>query len=374
MIGKSAGTGVRASVPLLDSRRMRYTRRPLCSALVAVLAALVVAACGGSSGNPQQARTVLREAFTGAQPINSGKLAVRLAVTPTGSKTLAGPLGLDFGGPFQSLGPGKVPKSDFTIDLNALGHSGSMGVISTGTKGYVSLQGSNYQLPQSEFRQLGASLAQVTSSGGGSQHGLLARLGINPLEWVRNPTIAGSANLGGAQTTHVHAGVDLRRFLQDIDRVVHRAPSLGSTRLGSGISRQALGRIVREVRKPTLDVWAGKSDHLLRKLEINFGLPVSGSVSTLLGGLRAAHVLLMISYSDLNQPQTITAPASTQPFSRFTAKVQGLLQGLGSLSGGIPQTGGSTPSSGNLQLYSQCIQKAGSDVAKMQRCAAILNK
>ncbi len=141
--------------PLLDSRRMRNPKRLFGSALIAVAAVLLVAACGSSGGNPQQARAVLREAFKGAQPINSGKLAVRLAVTPSGSKTLAAPLELDFGGPFQSLGPGKVPKSDFTIALSALGRSGSMGVISTGTKGYVSLQGSNYQLPQSEFGSWG---------------------------------------------------------------------------------------------------------------------------------------------------------------------------------------------------------------------------
>ncbi len=356
---------------------MRNTKRLLCSALIAVLAGLLVGACGGSGGSggsPQQANAVLREAFKGAQPINSGKLAVKLALTPSGSKTLSSPLGLEFGGPFQSLGAGKVPKSDFTIDLNALGRSGSMSVISTGTKGYVSLQGSNYQLPASEFRQLGASLAQVTSSGGGSHHGLLGRLGIDPLGWVRNATIAGSANVGGAQTTHVHGDVNVRRFLQDINTVVHKAPSLGSTRLGSGVSSAALGRITGEVRNPTLDVWVGKSDHLLRRLEINFGLPVSSTYSTALGGLHSAHVQLMLAYSDLNQPQTITAPASAKPFTQFTAKVRGLLQGLISASPGASQGSSSTPSSGKLQRYSNCIQQAGSDVGKMQRCASILNK
>ncbi len=83
----------------------------------------------------------------------------------------------------------------------------------------------------------------------------------------------------------------------------------------------------------------------------------------------------MVAYSDLNQPQTITAPSSSKPFTQFTARIQGLLQGLGSLTGGgTSQSGGSTPSSGKLQRYSQCIQKAGSDVSKMQRCASILNK
>ena len=92
-----------------------------------------------------------------------------MAVTPAGSKTLNGPIELSFGGPFEALGSGEAPKSNFTIRLSAFGRSGSLGVVSTGTKGYVILQGTSYRLPQSTFRQFESSLGPVTNSGGNAE-------------------------------------------------------------------------------------------------------------------------------------------------------------------------------------------------------------
>jgi hypothetical protein len=349
--------------------------KQIVSALLAVaFAAFVLAACGGGGGSPQQARTLLRETFKGAHQVNSGKLTLRLAVAGSGSKTLRGPVSLTFGGPFQSQGNGQLPKSDFTINLSFLGRTATLGVISTGTNGYVTLQGTNYQLPSSTFRQLESSFASATGSG--SRSGVLGKLGINPLGWVRNPTVVGSETVGGADTTHIHGSVAVSRLLSDLSTVLQKASSLGvsgSSTLASGIPASTRDRIAREVRNPTLDVWTGSRDHTLRKLEVNFDLPVSGAASTLLGGLRSAHVSLLVQYADINQPQTIATPTSAQPFSQFVAKVRSFVQGLqGNVGGSVPLGGGAS-SGQTVQRYTQCIQKAGGDVAKMQRCASILN-
>ena len=345
----------------------------LCAMLAAALAAFSLAACGGSSASPQQARTLLRETFKGNHQVNSGKLTVRLAVTGAGSQTAKGPVELDFGGPFQSQGKGQLPKSDFTLKLSALGRTATLGVISTGTKGYVQLQGTTYQLPSSTFRQLESSFAGAAgSSSGGS--GALSKLGIDPLNWVRTPTVVGTDNVGGASTTHIHGDVAVARLLADLSTVLQKASSLGISgstgQLALGIPASTRQRIVGEVRHLTLDVWTGSRDHTLRKLEINFELPVSGAAATLLGGMRSAHLLLLVQYADINQPQTISTPSSAQPFSQFVAKVRSFTQGLIS---GAPSSGTGSASSQQLQRYTQCIQSAGGDVAKMQRCASILN-
>jgi hypothetical protein len=168
-------------------------------------------------------------------------------------------------------------------------------------------------------------------------------------------------------------------MLSDLNSVIHKAPSAGVSGLGSGISSTSIARIATKVRNPALDVWVGSSDHTMRKLALNFGVPVTGADSTLLGGLRAAHVALTIQYADINQPQTITAPSSARPFTEFVSKLQGFLQGFqGTLGGASPLSGSGSSSAGSasgqkLQRYTQCIQSAGQDVTKMQRCAAILN-
>jgi hypothetical protein len=341
--------------------------------LAAAVAAVALAACGGGGGNSTQAQSLLRQAFK-AHPINSGNLTVALAVAPSGSQTLKNPIELNFGGPFQSLGTGRAPKSDFTLKLSAFGRSGTLGIISTGTKGYVTLQGTSYQLPAATFRQFESSLAPVTRSG---SLGKLPK--VNFLSWVQNPVVVGHETIAGTDTTHIHGGIGVGKVLSDLNKVIHKAPSAAASGLGSGISSATIARIAGKVRNPTLDVWVGSSDHTMRKLALNFGVPVSGSVSTLFGGLRAAHVSLAVTYADINQPQTITAPSSAKPFTEFVSKVRGFLQGLqGTLGGSAPLSGGGSSGGGSastpkLQRYTQCIQSAGSDVAKMQRCAAILN-
>ena len=349
------------------------SKRIVCAFVAVALAVFLLAGCGGG-GSQQQAKTLLRETFTGSHQVNSGKVTLRLGVAGSGSNTLNGPLELTFGGPFQSQGNGKLPKSDFTINLSFLGRTASLGVISTGTNGYVTLKGSTYQLPASTFRQLESSFATTTGSGSGS--GVLGKLGINPLNWVQNPTVVGSETVADADTTHIRGSVAVSRLLSDLNHVLQKASSLGvsgSAQLASGIPGSTRARIAREVRNPKLDVWTGSKDHTLRKLEVNVDLPVSGTVATLLGGLRSAHVSLLVQYADINQPQTIATPTSAHPFSQFVARVRSFVQGLTGASPSLGSSSGGGAGTQTLQRYTQCIQKAAGDVAKMQSCASILN-
>jgi hypothetical protein len=361
--------------------------------LLALVAAVTVAACGsatsGSSGNPN---TLLKETFSGTHKVSSGNLNLSLTIDPAGSSTLSGPITLSFGGPFQTRGSGKLPESNFTISGSAVGQSVSLGVISTGTAGYVTLEGASYQLPQATFQKLESSFAQIASSGASSSSsssssGSLSKLGIQPLHWLTDPTIIGTENVGGTQTTHIHAGVNVPALLSDLNTVLERASSLGvsgATALKSGIPSADQQKIAAAIKNPSVDVWTGNSDHTIRRLTITLTLPVTGKASSELGGVTSADFNLTMQYSDLNQPQTITAPTSVQPFTQFQAKVSAFVQQLEGAAGGLitggssggasGSTGGSstTGSSSNVQKYSQCIQQAAGDVSKMQKCATLL--
>ena len=93
---------------------------------------------------------------------------------------------------------------------------------------------------------------------------------------------------------------------------------------------------------------------------------------------------LTLQYSDLNQPQTIKAPTNVKPFSQFQAKLSSFVQALSGADGrrrhrqqrcAAPAGGTTTTGSASagVSRYSQCIQTAGGDVAKMQKCASLLN-
>ena len=369
-------------------QHMNKVRRFGCTVAAGLLAALALAACGSSgSSDPNQ---LLHQTFTGAHHINSGDLSFVLTVSPSGSSTLKGPLRLSLGGPFQSRGAGKLPQSDFTVSLGLNGKTGALSLISTGTAGYVRLGNSSYQLPAASFQKLESSFSQVAPSSNGSGSSALGKLGIQPLSWLRNPTIVGDETVGGTSTTHIRANVNVSALVNDLSTFLKKASSTGvsgANQLSGGLSASERQQIAGAVRNPQFDVWTGKSDQTLRKLRIALTLPVSGQLSTLTGGVNSAGLGLTIQYSDLNQPQTITAPTGVRPFSEFQTKVQSFVQALqgslGGLSGGgttgsTGSTGsaGSSSSSGggsNVQSYSQCIQAAGNDVNKMQQCTSLLN-
>ena len=360
------------------------------TAALVVLASLAVAACGSASSSSESPSTLLKQTFTGTHKVTSGVINLTLTVDPSGSSTFSGPITLSFGGPFQTRGSGKLPASNFTVSASALGRSVSLGILSTGTSGYVTLQGTSYQMPQATFQKLESSFGQLASSANSSQgSGTLAKLGIHPLNWLTNPTTVGTENVGGTQTTHIHAGVNVPALLTDLNTLVEKASATGvsgTSSLKSGLPPATRSKIAAAIRNPSVDVWTGTSDKTIRRLTIAFTVPVTGSVSSQTGGTRSADIGLTVQYANLNQPQTIKAPTSVRPYSEFQQKVATFVQGIsgatsGLLGGGGASSGGSSGGSGSgssggtstsVQKYSQCIQQAGGDVTKMQKCASLL--
>lgn len=374
--------------------------RVVAAVLLAVVSSFALAACGSSSSSSGDAATLLKQTFTGSHKISSGNLNFAVTVDPSGSSTLSGPIKLSFGGPFQSSGVAKLPQSNFTVSVSALGRSGSLGILSTGSSGYVTLQGTSYQLPQPTFKKLESSLSQIGTTGNGGSSGSLSKLGIKPLDWLSDPKVVGTESVGGTDTTHITANINVAAFLNDFSTFLQKASTLGVSGVGSaskGLSPSVRSQIASAVQNPRFDVWTGNSDKTLRRLTVALTVPVTGSVSTQLGGLRSADIGLSMQYADINQPQTITAPKTLRPYSEFTSKVQSFLAqlqgsvggsglipgaaGSGSGSSGSSSAGSSAGSSGSssagtaskVQRYSNCVTAAGSDVAKMQRCASILN-
>jgi hypothetical protein len=372
--------------------------RLIYALLTGVLVALTLTACGGSGGD---AANLLKQTFGQQHTVNSGNLNLSLVVSPAGSKTSNAPLNVSFGGPFQSHGKGKLPASNFNISISALGRTGSLGVLSTGANGYVTFAGTSYQLPVATFQRLESNFAQVTSSPtGGGKSGSLAKLGIDPLHWLVKPSVVGKETLGDAPTTHIRAGLNVAALLTDLNMFLQKANAAGVTgsgKLPSQLSDSTRGKISAAVKNPSVDVWTGSSDKMLRKLAINLTVPVSGQVSTLLGGIRSAQIGITLGYTQLNRPQAIVAPTNVRPFGEFTTKLRTFLaaQGAGATasnsgsgasggssasatasnsgSGASGGSSGGAASSGN-QTYIQCIQAAGQDVDKLQQCASLLQK
>jgi hypothetical protein len=254
---------------------------------------LVLAGCGGG-GNA--ATSVLSKTASGLGDIRSGDLGFSLLVTPRGNG--AGPaFGFKLAGPFSTQkGALPVTKIDYTQLAN--GNSKTVTFTSTGTKGYITVDSTSYELPAARL----APIRSVMSSFGGNGKG--RSLPID--RWIRDAKVSDGGTVGGVGTDHVHGAFDVARAAAD----------LGSQALGRSLTAREGKQLANATRSATIDVWSGKKDHLLRKLaiDVDLGFDVPTDLRAALGKLVGARITLNMTVTNPNRPVTVTAPLNPQPY------------------------------------------------------------
>lgn len=301
-------------------------------ALLALGAALVpvLAGCGGSSKESPQA--LLSDTFSSHHQISSGRLTLSFVVLASGSSASTKPLSVRLSGPFESRREGALPRFALKLDLTAGGHALAAGATATGSALYVQLAGTWFSTPSSTYRALEEGFAKATRQSSSQKvHSTFSSLGIEPARWLSNPSRAGTATVGGTQTVHLTAEVDVPAFLADVSKLSQAGSALG---LGSpvpgaaSVSPAVVGELAKSIRSAHVDVYTGESDHTLRRLEV--GATVAGTAQTrsLLGGLSTAQVHVLIEFADVNEPQSISAPSNPQPPTQLLPALEQLVSVL----------------------------------------------
>ena len=96
--------------------------------------------------------------------MKSADVDLKLAIQPRGASAAQGPVSARLHGPFASQGAGKLPKFAFTAELQSGGQSFSAGATWNGTKGYVSLMGTPYEVSSLVMKQFVATYEQSLKS------------------------------------------------------------------------------------------------------------------------------------------------------------------------------------------------------------------
>jgi hypothetical protein len=335
-------------------------------ALVLVLTGSLLAACGSAGhGGNQDVGALLSETFGKGKPIRSGKLALRLNVDAQGLASLKGPLAVRVAGPFQSQGPAQVPKFDLALDLGMGGNAIQAGAVSTGDKGFVTLQGRSYQLSDALFKRLESSRKQATASKGNGQGTSLQALGIDPRRWLKDARERGVETLSGVQVIHVSAGIDVPRFVADFATLLTKAGKLGvtggSSQVPSTLTQAQRDKIVKSVKTADVDVWTGKDDKALRRIAMHVTFDVPADARPKGTAAQKGTLRFDLAIAELNRPQAIGAPANPRPLSELTAALRQVL-------GSAKQQGGGS------SAYQRCLNAAGTDIAKAQQCAGLLGR
>src|SRR4051812_29005716 len=340
--------------------------------VVAALSAVLFAACGG--GSSADVKDTLDKAFK--TPIKSARIDLEVSLNVDGVKQLNGPVKLSVQGPYESGGSQTIPKADWDVAASASGQNFSAGFISTGDNAWIGFQGQNYEVGKAAVAQINQ---QIKQAAGQNKSKGFSQFGIDPRDWLTDAKDEGTDKVGGVETDHVSAALDVSKFVDDLNRLVKKAG--GRTGSTAQITPAQKKQIEDVVKNPRFDVYVGKDDHIIRRLSADLSFSVPSDKQAQLGGLKSGTLSFSIEFADVGKPQTITAPANAKPLAELTSQLGGLgsVLGGGSSSSGGSSSGsgssgsGSGPSSAALQAYSKCLQKADpSKPAELQKCADLL--
>jgi hypothetical protein len=359
--------------------RSLFLRAAAAAALTVGLAGLVGCSGGGGSNS---ATGLLKQTFS-SHPIHSGKVALDLSLNLQGVRSLPGPIDIKLDGPFQSAGSKQFPKFNLTLSFAGTGQNLSAGLISTGDKGYLTFQGKPYAVPDAQFASFRQSYLQARANSQKKGTSTLASLGVDPSRWLINPRKAGTQDVGGAQAIHITSGIDVARFMDDVNTLLSKANRLGASNVASipqSLTPQQRSAVTRSVQSATVDVYTGASDKILRRLAFTLNLAVPPDLRSAASGLTGGTISFDLLLANVNQPQTISAPGNALPLTSLLGQLSSS-SSAGSGSGRTAPRGTGTGSgsgsgagsgSASQSAYLQCVQRAAGNIKALQQCASLV--
>jgi hypothetical protein len=330
-----------------------------------------VAGCGGgSSSSSEDPQQVLDQTFNNPTKITSGKLDVSVNGTAEGQQS--GSFSASISGPFQTDPNDKTAFPQLDLTANVSGSAGGPSIsfdgsiIATKDNAYVEYQNQAYEVGTAAYQQFAQAYSQAAKQNQStSGTSLFSQFGIDPKTWLTNVTNEGTTDVEGTNTVHIHGDADVAKIVTDLQKVSKQTGSSTTQQLAPSQLKQ----LTDSVNSASIDVYSGSDDHLLRKLAVSLSIAPPASSGATVSNLK---VDFSVTLSDVNQPQTITAPSNAKPLSDLLGQL-GIpgLPGVGGSTGGFSLPGGSGGGSSGAapggSSYQNCIAQAKSS-SDAQKC------
>ena len=335
--------------------------------LLAALAALLLAGCGGSDNDPA-AVSLVKNAFS--RSIGSANVEVDVGADLQGGQSVSGPVSLKLSGPYKSNGSTKLPAFDWNIAAAGGGANFDGRLTSTGDDVFLTFQGQTYDVGRDNVARYNQALTQT----GAPKRKSLKDFGIDPAAWVKGAQKEGTANVAGTQTTHVAASIDFDKLLKDLNALAKRAgATTGAARNVPQLTANDRKQFTDAVKSSSFDVYVGKADGKIHRLALSVRFEVPKKSQSRASGVKGGTLSFSVQFSNVGKPVQINAPSGAKPLSDLVGKLGGAA-GLGGSSGGGGTSGGTpSPSSKQFKAYSKCLDSApAGDANAITRCSALL--
>jgi len=329
---------------------------------------VIVAGCGGGSdSNNEDPQQVLDQTFNNPTKITSGKLDLSISGSAEGQQS--GNFSATISGPFQTDPSDKTAFPQLDLTANVSGSQGGPSIsfdgalIATKDNAYVEYQNQAYEVGTAAFQQFETAYAKAAkqNQANGSSSGF-SQFGIDPKTWLTNVSNEGTTDVDGTDSIHIHGDADVSKIVTDLQKVSQQTS--GSTQQ---ITPDQLKQLTDAVQTASVDVYSNADNHLLTKLDLSLAIaPPSSAGST----VSKIDVDFSITLSDVNQPQTITAPSNAKPLADLLGSlgIPGLgVPGAGGTGGFSIPGGGSSSGGSGSSSYQNCVAQAKSQ-ADIQKC------
>jgi hypothetical protein len=364
------------------------TRSLFAAAVLALAVPTAIAGCGDDDGGDEDPQEVIDATLNNDEQVTSGVLDLSIDASAGDQGSFAASLS----GPFQGVedDPTAFPQLDLTGSISGEGAGQSIdfegGIVVTEDNAFVEYGGETYEVGTDLFSQFKEqaekSAAQSESEGTdaaasfqeGCEQALEAQGGdpsacdFDVGAWFTNLANDGTEDVEGAETIHISGDVDVETMLGDIAGIAQSVPNAQGQ-----VDEAQLQQVADAVTEASFDLYSGSDDNLLRKLDLNLSIDPSAVESATPVPVESVDLGLSVALSEVNEEQTIDAPADAQPLDELLGQFGGLgaLGGLEGLdSGGALDSGGSGLDSGggNQDAYFECVSEAGNDPEATAAC------
>jgi hypothetical protein len=287
-------------------------------ALVAALALALLAACGGDGGGGSSGGSGSPEALIKRATQNTAKSAdmkLEMEVNLEGIEGFDGPAKLTLEGPFRSNGKNALLDLDWKMHGEADGKQFDARLITLRDNAYVEYQGTTYEVGTQLISQLTSRMRQQSQADPKQE---LRSLGINAGSWLKDAEVE-DADVGGAPTKRISGEVDIRKAMEDLDKLFRKLSTSNQLSPGSAprITNQTIDQVTDAIKDPHIEVDVGRDDGIMRRETAQFGFEVPEDKRAGAKGLEGGDFKLSFEFRNVNGNQQVQQPTGARPIAEL---------------------------------------------------------